>query len=113
MKKIKKNILQNEDLGLFFFVFSDKISSSTSGYSVISFYLTFILIIGNYIRNFFSGQAEKVNLTEMPNPEELINLCEGILTSRHSFDFEQEEKLYYILIEIMRSPDYLILIDEF
>ena len=107
LKKIKKDISVNEDLGLFFFVFSDKISSSTSGYSVISFYLTFILIIGNYIRNFFSGQAEKVNLTEMPNPEEIINLCEGILTSRHSFDFEQEEELYYILIEIMRSPDYL------
>ena len=107
LKKIKKNFFVNEDLGIFFFAFSDKISSSTSGYSVITFYLTFILIIGNYIRNFFSGQAEKINLTEMPNPEEIINLCEGILASRHSFDFVQEEELYYVLMEIMRSPDYL------
>ena len=43
----------------------------------------------------------------MPHPEELINLCEGIKMSRYSFDFEEEEKLYYILIEFMRSPDYL------
>ena len=104
---MKMNFFVNEDLGIFFFAFSDKISSSTSGYSVITFYLTFILIIGNYIRNFFSGQAEKINLTEMPNPEEIINLCEGILASRHSFDFVQEEELYYVLMEIMRSPDYL------
>ena len=43
----------------------------------------------------------------MPNPEEIINLCEGILLARFSFDYEQEEELYYILIELMRSPDYL------
>ena len=46
----------------------------------------------------------------MPHNEELLNLCEGINVSRYSFNFEEEEKLYYILIEIMRSPDYLRLL---
>ena len=48
----------------------------------------------------------------------LLKLCEGIKVSRYRSNFEEEEKLYYILIEIMRSPDYLRLmtnssIDQF
>ena len=72
-----------------------------------TFYLTFILLLGTYVKNFFAGEPQKIRLTELPHPEDIINLCEGIKVSRYSFDYEQEEKLYYILIEIMRSPDYL------
>ena len=43
----------------------------------------------------------------MPEPEKIINLCEGIKQSRYSFELEKEEQLYYVLIEFMRSPDYL------
>ena len=46
----------------------------------------------------------------MPHNEELLKLCEGIKVSRYRFNYEEEEKLYYILIEIMRSPDYLRLL---
>ena len=46
-------------------------------------------------------------LTEMPHSEDIITLCEGIKYARYTFDYEQEERLYYILIELMRSPDYL------
>jgi hypothetical protein len=98
----KKNIE-----GIKFHVFSDQVSTTTSGKSILTFYVSFVLLLGNYVRNFFAGQPEKIMLTEMPHSEEIINLCEGIQVSRNSFDFEQEEKLYYILIELMRSPDYL------
>ena len=101
-----------EKEGLIFYVFSDKVSSTTSGYSIITFYITFILIVGTYVRNFFAGQPSKIPLTEMPYCKEIINLCEGIKVSRNSFDFEQEEKLYYILMELMRSPDYLKYLTE-
>ena len=96
--------------GIKFHVFSDQVSSTTYSYSVLTFYIAFVLVVGNYVRNFFTGQPEKISLTEMPNNEELLNLCEGIKVSRNSFNFEEEEKLYYILIEIMRSPDYLRLL---
>ena len=98
--------------GIIFHVFSDKVSSTISGYSVLTFYVSFILLAGTYVRNFFSGAAEKITLTELPNPEAIINLCEGILVSRYSFDYEQEEKLYYILMELMRSPDYIKILTE-
>ena len=100
----------NKIEGIRFHVFSDQVSSTTFNYSVLTFYFAFVLVVGNYVRNFFTGQPEKISLTEMPNNEELLNLCEGVNVSRYSFDFEEEEKLYYILIEIMRSPDYLRLL---
>ena len=93
-----------------FHVFSDKVSSTTFSSSVLTFYLAFVLVIGNYVRNYFSGQPEQICLTEMPHNEELLNLCEGIKISRYNYNLEEEEKLYYILIEIMRSPDYLKLL---
>ena len=96
--------------GIKFHVFSDKVSTTTFSYSALGFYFAFVLVVGNYVRNFFSGQAEKIILTEMPHNEELMDLCEGIKIARYSYDFEEEEKLYYILIEIMRSPDYLRLL---
>ena len=101
---------QNVTEGIRFHVFSDQVSSTTFNYSVLTFYIAFVLVVGNYVRNFFTGQPEKISLTEMPHNEELLNLCEGINVSRYSFNFEEEEKLYYILIEIMRSPDYLRLL---
>ena len=64
-------------------------------------------MVGNYVRNFFAGQPEKIMLTEMPYSGKIIDLCEGIKISRNSFDFKQEEELYYRLIELMRSPEYL------
>jgi hypothetical protein len=103
--RLKDNVTEIE--GIKFHVFSDKVSTTTSGKSILTFYVSFVLLVGTYVRNFFAGQHGKIMLTEMPHSEEIINLCEGIKVSRYSFDFEQEEKLYYILIELMRSPDYL------
>jgi ABC-type multidrug transport system fused ATPase/permease subunit len=100
----------NHTEGIKFHVFSDKVSSTTFSYSVLTFYVAFVLVVGSYVRNFFAGQPEKIILTEMPHNEEIMDLCEGIKISRYSYDFEEEEKLYYILIEIMRSPDILILL---
>ena len=110
LEKLQTNEIKEG--GLVFHVFSDKVSSSTSGYSVLTFYVSFVLLAGTYVRNFFTGEPQKISLTELPNPESLINLCEGVLVSRYSFDYEQEEKLYYILIELMRSPDYLKILTE-
>ena len=108
---VKKND-KDQTEGIVFHVFSDKVSTSISGYSILTFYVSFILLAGTYVRNFFAGQPSKITLTEMPYCQEVINLCEGIKISRNSFDFNQEEKLYYILIELMRSPDYLRYLTE-
>ena len=103
---MKINNKFNEE-GIEFHVFSDKLSSTTSGTNILTLYVSFVLLIGTYVRNFFSQPPEQIRLTEMPYSQQIIDLCEGIKISRNSFDFLQEEKLYYRLIELMRSPEYL------
>ena len=98
--------------GLEFHIFNDKISETTSGYSVLTFYLTFVLVAGSYVQEFLASEPEKIMFTELPHPESIVNLCEGIKISRYSYDFKKEEYLYTILIELMRSPDYLKLLTQ-
>jgi hypothetical protein len=87
--------------------FSDQISKATSGYSVLTFYITFVLLAGSYIRSFLESEPEKIILGEMPHAKEIINLCEGVKIARYGYDFKNEEYLYTVLIELMRSTDYL------
>ena len=95
----------NGDDGIKFITFSDFYSSLTFGMDVITFYVSFILVLGQVIRGAFLGQAERIMYAEMVNPGKLFSVCEGIKISRIKKDFLQEEKLYYLLIDFMRSPE--------
>lgn len=98
---------KDTDKGLEFHTFNDKVSPATGNYDVLTFYATFIIVIGNALRGVISGEAEKIVLTEMPEPSKLINLCEGIKISRYRQHLDREEYLYYVLIDFMRSPEIL------
>ena len=95
----------NQDSGLEFITFSDFYSSFTFGMDVITFYVSFVVVVGKLIRAVFLGQAERIMYSEMVNPGKLFSVCEGIKISRIKKDFLQEEKLYYLLIDFMRSPE--------
>lgn len=79
----------SDSSGIFFHTFSYKISSSTGNYNVLTFYSTFIILIGNYIRMFFTSGAERIITTDMPEPGNLLTLCEGIKISRYRYEFER------------------------
>ena len=84
--------------GIFFHTFSYKISSSTGNYNVLTFYSTFIILIGNYIRMFLTSGADRIITTDMPEPGNLLTLCEGIKISRYRHEFERyNNKLFQIL----------------
>jgi len=102
-----KNKNDTEFSGIEFHAFNDKISETISGYSVISFYVTFILVAGKYVADYLSSEPEKIMYTDLPHPEIIIDLCEGITIARYNNDFKDEESLYTLLIELMRSPDIL------
>ena len=106
------NITSNETEPVEFHTFSDQISETTSGYSVLTFYISFVLLAGTYIREFMESEPEKIMLEEMPHPKRIVELCEGIKIARYSYDFKNEEYLYTVLIELLRSPDYLKLITD-
>ena len=107
-----KNIKTNKTEPVEFHTFSDQISETTSGYSVLTFYISFVLLAGSYIREFMESEPEKIMLEEMPHPKRIVELCEGIKIARYSYDFKNEEYLYTVLIELLRSPDYLKLITD-
>ena len=108
----KANDTEGNWEGVEFHIFNDKISETTSGYSVLTFYLTFVLVAGSYVQEFLASEPEKIMFTELPHPEHIVSLCEGIQISRYSYDFKNEEYLFTILIELMRSPDYLKLLTQ-
>ena len=95
----------NQDYGLEFITFSDFYSFFTFGMDVITFYVSFVVVVGNLLRAVFLGQSERIMYAEMVNPGKLFSVCEGIKISRIKKDFLKEEKLYYLLIDFMRSPE--------
>ena len=103
----KLGIMDNNIEGIEFLTFTDLFSSVLFGYDVITFYITFIFVSGKVIRAIFLGQAERIIFTEMVNQNKLFSVCEGIKISRMRKNFLQEEKLYFLLIEMMRSPEII------
>ena len=93
--------------GIEFLTFTDLFSVATFGYDVITFYISFIFVSGQIIRSVFLGGAERVIYSEMVNPNRLFSVCEGIKISRIRKNYLQEEKLYYLLIDMMRSPEII------
>ncbi len=97
----------NEDNGIQYHVLNEKVSSGTFGYSVIGFYSAFILVIGTYVTAIFVYNPSSIMISEMPSPEKLLRLCEGIKISRYLHDFKNEEFYFNFLIEILRTPNWV------
>ncbi len=68
--------------GIAFYTASDKVTTQLIQYSVLTFYTAIVLVVGRYLRGFFSKGAEKVILKEMPYPDDLILICESVVSSR-------------------------------
>ena len=98
-----ENVIENN--GVQFHVMNEKVSSGTFGYTIIGFYSTFILVIGTYVANFCRYDSSSIVISEMPHPEMLLKICEGIKISRYLHDFKNEEYYFNFLIEILRTPE--------
>ena len=94
-----------EDNGIQYHVLNEKISSGTFGYNLIGFYSAIILVIGTYVAKIFDYDPSSITISEMPHPEILIKICEGIKISRHLQDFKNEEYYFNCLVEILRTPE--------
>jgi hypothetical protein len=86
-------------------VTSDPYTSYLSGYSITSFYVSIILLIANYIRTLFQGGIDRVVLSDMPRPDPLLRLCQGVRAARLEDDQKAEESLFWQLIDVVRSPE--------
>lgn len=87
-------------------------SSLTQSLTILTMYSTFIYVIGQAIAKVFKVPAESIWVSNIPNSEPVIKLCEAIALARAEEDLDKEVKMYYSLIDIMRSPELVKRIGE-
>lgn len=61
---------------------SNASTSNILGYSIIGFYIGVVYLIGKLFRNAISNKAVSFLFTELPDPDNLIRLCEVIRIAR-------------------------------
>jgi hypothetical protein len=80
--------------------------------SVIGLYATLVVAIGRFIRIIFDRISQRVIYEELPDTEQLFEICEGIFIAQLEDDLVKEKNLYELLIRIYRSPETLLKITE-
>ncbi|XP_029385544.1 piezo-type mechanosensitive ion channel component 2-like isoform X2 [Echeneis naucrates] len=100
------------EAGLQVFVFSDKVSPPSlgflAGYGIMGLYASVVLVIGKFVREFFSGISHSIMFEELPCVDRILKLCTDIFLVRETGELELEEELYAKLIFLYRSPETLI-----
>uniref|UniRef100_K1S643 Piezo_RRas_bdg domain-containing protein n=1 Tax=Magallana gigas TaxID=29159 RepID=K1S643_MAGGI len=76
--------------------------------SIIGLYVSLVLVVGRFVRVFFSGASTQVMYQELPCVDNILNLCLDIYMVRESQDYRMEEYLFSKLIFLYRSPETLI-----
>lgn len=93
--------------GITFYTLSEPYSPITFNFSVLTFYVSIVYVVGRLMRLLLGGSAANLILTDIPHPEPLQDLCVGVYIARMSGDLKKEERLYFELIDILRSPEVL------
>ena len=73
-------------------------------YNVITLYAVIIYAIFKLFRSAFVPDTSKIPITDARDPDDILMLCETINLYRMKQMLPQEEELYFLLIDIMRSP---------
>ena len=72
--------------GLKIKIASDKYTKAIFGYSVMSFYISIILVIANYFRFLFQGSANTIVLNDIPFADPVLSMCNGVYKARYDGD---------------------------
>lgn len=97
----------NPNMGLSFFVFSRKTLPSIINFPLITFYISIIYVVAKLFRTSLVPISAAVIINDAPFPEDILMLCETIKLYRLKGRLDDEEELFFLLIDIMRSPQVL------
>uniref|UniRef100_A0A8D3DGT2 Piezo-type mechanosensitive ion channel component n=1 Tax=Scophthalmus maximus TaxID=52904 RepID=A0A8D3DGT2_SCOMX len=108
-KRSPKNMYE---AGLELYVFSDQVSPPSlgflAGYGIMGLYASVVLVIGKFVREFFSGISHTIMFEELPNVDRILKLCTDIFLVRETGELDLEEDMYAKLIFLYRSPETMI-----
>ncbi|XP_076122839.1 piezo-type mechanosensitive ion channel component 2 [Alosa pseudoharengus] len=93
-------------------IFNDKVSPSSlnflAGYGIVGLYMSVVLVIGKFVREFFNGISRSIMFEELPCVDRVLKLCTDIFVVRETGEMELEEQLFEKLIFLYRSPETMI-----
>ncbi|TTL25878.1 Piezo-type mechanosensitive ion channel component 2 [Bagarius yarrelli] len=93
-------------------IFNDKVSPSSlgflAGYGIVGLYMSVVLVIGKFVREFFNGISRSIMFEELPNVDRVLKLCTDIFVVRETGEMELEEQMFEKLIFLYRSPETMI-----
>ncbi|XP_063169125.1 LOW QUALITY PROTEIN: piezo-type mechanosensitive ion channel component 1 [Candoia aspera] len=93
-------------------IFSDKVSPPSlgflAGYGILGLYVSIVLVIGKFVRGFFSEISHSIMFEELPCVDRILKLCNNVFLVRETGELELEEELYAKLIFLYRSPETMI-----
>ncbi|XP_034393255.1 piezo-type mechanosensitive ion channel component 2 [Cyclopterus lumpus] len=93
-------------------VLSDKVSPSSlgflAGHGIVGLYMSVVLVIGKFVREFFNGISRSIMFEELPCVDRVLKLCTDIFVVRETGEMELEETLFDKLIFLYRSPETMI-----
>ena len=64
-------------------------------------------VVASALRSGIVPFSYQIFITDAPLTEDILMICTSIHIYRMQRDLEQEEELYFILIDIMRSPEMI------
>ncbi|AWP09441.1 putative piezo-type mechanosensitive ion channel component 2-like [Scophthalmus maximus] len=93
-------------------VFSDKVSPSSlgflAGHGIVGLYMSVVLVVGKFVREFFNGISRSIMFEELPCVDRVLKLCTDIFVVRETGEMELEETMFEKLIFLYRSPETMI-----
>ncbi|KAL7851249.1 hypothetical protein AOLI_G00216050 [Acnodon oligacanthus] len=110
LKSVNYSMPSSERMELY--IFSDQVSPPSlgflAGYGIMGLYMSVVLVIGKFVREFFSGISHTIMFEELPNVDRILKLCTDIFLVRETGELDLEEDLYAKLIFLYRSPETMI-----
>ena len=70
-------------------------------------YVVYVLAVGSFARSFTTNLVTQIPYVDLPSTHRLAALCEDIYAMRRAREFVLEERLYWLLIRVYRSPAVL------
>eukprot|EP01105_Mastigella_eilhardi_P010937 TRINITY_DN2524_c0_g1_i4.p1 TRINITY_DN2524_c0_g1~~TRINITY_DN2524_c0_g1_i4.p1 ORF type:complete len:2370 (-),score=537.29 TRINITY_DN2524_c0_g1_i4:78-7187(-) len=84
------------------------LTSTFASAGIIGLYITVVLTIATFVRSTIAGLSHVIMFENLPECDDLIQLCKDILLARQDGDLALEEELSNELIQIYRNPELLI-----
>jgi hypothetical protein len=82
-----------------------------SSYGLTAVYIFVVVTVGSAVKGFFRGKLFQIQYEELPDPEDVLELVEGIYIARkenYVGHLKDEVRIFETLVRVLRSPETLI-----